>query len=85
MSWVDRLKTKWNIQNTWQFIVIMIVFACTGFTVLYLKRPIVAYFSTDGEQSTLFTIVYFILILPIYNVILLGYWFGLCKPMENSP
>ena len=75
MNWIVRLKDKWNIQSTWQFIIVMVVFACTGFTVLFLKRPIVAYFSIDGEQSTLFSVMYYILILPAYNVILLFYGF----------
>ncbi len=75
MGWVSRIKEKWNIQSTWQFIIVMIVFACTGTTVLFLKRPIVAYFSEDGEQNMWFSIVYYILILPTYNVILLFYGF----------
>ncbi len=53
----------------------MVVFALTGTTVLLIKRPLVAYFSEDGEQNLWFSITYYILILPIYNVILLGYGF----------
>jgi hypothetical protein len=53
----------------------MIVFACTGFTVLLIKRPIVAFFSEDGEQNIWFSVAYYILILPTYNVILLFYGF----------
>ena len=75
MNWTEKLKAKWKIESTWQFILIMVVFACTGFTVLVLKRPIVAYYSPDGEQSTWFTVLYYLLILPIYNVFLLFYGF----------
>lgn len=53
----------------------MVVFALTGTTVLVLKRPVVAYFSPDGEQNLWFSIIYYILILPVYNIILLGYAF----------
>lgn len=75
MSWIDKLQKRWNLKNTWQVVVVLIVFACTGFTVLFLKRPIVGLFTTDGEQPLTFTILYYILILPIYNVILLFYGF----------
>ncbi|MEZ4788677.1 MAG: DUF6787 family protein [Flavobacteriales bacterium] len=54
-------------------IVILLVFACTGTTVLLLKRPVVAYFAGDGERSMLFSLLYYLLILPVYNVLLLLY------------
>lgn len=75
MSWIDRLKKRWNLKNTWHVVIVLIVFACTGFTVLFLKRPVVAFFAEDGEQPVWFSIAYYILILPIYNVILLIYGF----------
>ena len=69
------MKSKWNLKNTWQLVIILVVFALTGTTVLFLKRPVVAYFNPDGESNLVFSILYFILILPIYNVILLIYGF----------
>lgn len=75
MGWIERFSTKTGITSKRQFVIIMIVFACTGSTILFLKRPLVAYFSTDGEQGLTFTIIYFILILPIYYVFLLFYGF----------
>lgn len=75
MSWIDKLKKRWNLQSGFQVFVVLIVFACTGFTVLFLKRPVVAFFSEAGEQPIWFSIAYYILILPIYNVFLLIYGF----------
>lgn len=75
MSWIDKLKARWNLTSGFQVLIVLVVFACTGFTVLFLKRPVVAYFTTDGEQNTWFSIIYYVLILPIYNVILLFYGF----------
>ena len=46
---------------------------------MLLKRPIVAWASGDAaEPRTLFTVLYYVLILPFYNVILLvfGALFG---------
>jgi len=74
MSWVERLKEKWDIHSTWQFIIIMIVFACTGFTVVLVKRPAIELLFPDG-QPLWFKIGYWIMILPIYNTFLLFYGF----------
>ena len=72
-SWIQKLQARWGV-SAMQVVIILIVFACTGFTVMFLKKPIVAFF-TGGEQSLVFTIAYYILILPIYNLFLLIYGF----------
>ncbi|MBX2979035.1 MAG: diacylglyceryl transferase [Flavobacteriales bacterium] len=69
---MDRLAQRWGVTPS-RVLVILLVFACTGFTVLFLKRPVVAYFAGEGEQPLLFSILYYVLILPVYNVILLVY------------
>ncbi|MBL7945831.1 MAG: diacylglyceryl transferase [Flavobacteriales bacterium] len=71
-GWMDRLSSRWGV-SPGRVVLILLVFACTGFTVLFLKRPIVAYFAGEGEQPVLFTVVYYVLILPVYNVLLLLY------------
>jgi len=42
---------------------------------MFLKKPVVSLFTENGEQPLLFSILYYILILPIYNVFLLIYGF----------
>ena len=73
MNWINKLKEKWKVKSSGQFAMILIVFALTGSTVLLIKKPIVDYFTVDGEKSMMFTIIYLICILPIYNSILLFY------------
>jgi hypothetical protein len=75
VSWLQKLKQRWNIPSTFQIIIILVVFACTGFTVLFLKKPLLAWLSGSDDQSTLGTILYYIFILPFYNVLLLAYGF----------
>lgn len=75
LTWIKRLKQRWNIQNTWQVILILVVFACTGFTVLILKRPILTWFSGTDTPTAAGTILYYIFILPLYNVLLLAFGF----------
>jgi hypothetical protein len=73
--WIDKLQQRWNLASPWQVMIILIVFACTGTTVLLLKRPLFAYWFPDGDKPLWASIVYYILILPIYNVFLLAYGF----------
>ena len=40
-GWMQRLATRWGVSPS-RVLVILLVFACTGFTVLFLKRPVVA-------------------------------------------
>jgi hypothetical protein len=75
MSWAQRLQERWKVKNAFQVVIILLVFACTGFSVLFLKRPLFAYLFPDGIIPSGATIVYYILILPVYNLILLFYGF----------
>jgi len=75
ISWIQRLKNRWNVPNTFQLVTILVVFTCTGFSVLLIKRPLLSWLSGSDEQSTLGTILYYIFILPFYNILLLAYGF----------
>lgn len=70
---IEKLKSRWNVKNTWQVVVILLVFALTGTTVLIIKKPLFANWFPDGEIPLGFSIAYYILIFPIYNVFLLIY------------
>ena len=58
-----------------QVVIVLIVFACTGTSVLFIKKPIMALIAGTGESSTYFTILYYVLVIPMYNVLLLTYGF----------
>ena len=73
-GWFQKLQRRWGVSSA-RVIIILIVFALTGFTIMFLKRPVVAFFIGDGEQSLIFSILYYLLILPIYNIFLLIYGF----------
>ncbi len=72
---LEKLQQRWGLKSITQVVLVLIVFAATGTTVMLLKRPIVGLFTENGEQPLLFTILYYLLILPVYNVILLAYGF----------
>jgi hypothetical protein len=74
-SWTEKLRERWNLASGWQVLIVLIVFACTGFTVLFIKRPLLNFFAGEAGNSTQASVIYYILILPLYNVLLLFYGF----------
>lgn len=74
-AWVEKLKQRWKLKSAWQVIVILLVFACTGFTVLLLKRPLLGFLTGNQGDTVLISVLYYLLILPVYNVLLLAYGF----------
>ena len=75
VAWIERLRHRWNLASPLQVIIVLIVFACTGFTILFLKKPLVQFLVGKQGDTVMVSILYYILILPLYNVILLGYGF----------
>ena len=79
-GFIKKLKERWSVESAGQVILILLVFACTGFSVMFLKTPITGWIYSDPEPDPesgklLFSILYWILIVPIYNILLLFYGF----------
>ena len=75
MNWIEKLKNRWKLESAAQVIVVLIVFACTGFTILFIKKPLLTLLAGEEGNSTLASVLYYIFILPLYNVVLLAYGF----------
>ena len=73
-AWITKLQSRWKLNSVRQVIIVLIVFACTGFSVMFLK-PVITQALFGDERSTWFTIAYWVLILPVYNALLLFYGF----------
>jgi len=74
MSWISKLQSRWKAGSAGQVILILLVFTCTGLTVVYLMKPVLkSIFGMNAPGWA--TVAYYFLILPIYNVILLLYGF----------
>ena len=74
MSWMQKLQERWKVNSAFQVAIILLVFACTGLTVVFFKRPLFNYLF-DGAIPAAASIFYYILILPVYNIFLLFYGF----------
>lgn len=73
---IDNLKKRWGVKNAFQVIIILIVFSCTGFSVLYVEDQIYKLLNITGDHGFWMRALLFIIItLPVYNVLLLIYGF----------
>lgn len=70
---LEKLKTRWNLKNVTQVLLVLLVFSLTGTTILLIKKPLLLIAFPEGDHPLWFSILYYILILPIYNVFLLVY------------
>jgi len=78
-NFLSRLQTKWKLKSLLQVVLILIVFALTGFTILFIKKPIFDFLGVSIERGGFWkTVLYLLLVLPLYQVILLiwGFVFG---------
>ncbi|WP_149241357.1 DUF6787 family protein [Dyadobacter sp. 32] len=71
---MEKLKQRWNIKNGWDVVVILLVFACTGFSILYIKRALFELVGLDDTKAAWIRwTVNIIVILPLYQVVLLAW------------
>lgn len=73
-GFLQRLQTKWKLDSLLQVVLVLVVFACTGFTILFIKNPILDFFGVEkGGFGN--TFLYLLLVLPLYQIFLLIYGF----------
>ncbi|WKN45037.1 DUF6787 family protein [Tunicatimonas pelagia] len=76
MTWIEKLRSRWEVNSVGQVIIILIVFACTGFSVLFLKQPLYNLVGITPETSIWIRVPFYLLtILPAYQILLLAYGF----------
>lgn len=75
-SFLEKLQTKWKLKSLWQVVIVLLVFALTGFTILFIKKPIFNFLGINMESGGFWkTILYLILVLPMYQIVLLIWGF----------
>ena len=75
-GYLKRLQDKWDLRSMRQVVLVLLVFACTGMTVLFIKQPIFSLLDIDMETGGFWkTLLYLLLVLPLYQIILLIYGF----------
>jgi len=75
-SWLTRLQNRWKLDSLWQVLLVLLVFSCTGFTILYIKQPVFWLLGITTNTPLVWRIVIYLLtILPAYQITLLFYGF----------
>jgi hypothetical protein len=71
---IEKLKQRWNVRSGLDVLVILVVFACTGFSILYIKKGLFALIGLDeATASWIRWVVNILIILPLYQVVLLAW------------
>jgi len=80
---VNKLKKRWGIENNWQIIVILVVFAVTGSTASYIGKPILNYLNITPESFSSFgywTIrIVILFVMYQFMLVFFGWLFGQYK------
>jgi len=71
---IKRIKDKWGIENNFQFIIILIVFAVTGSVSAKISGPIAQYFELDSFHFLVYWPIRLLIEFPVYQILLV--WFG---------
>jgi hypothetical protein len=71
VGFLKKLQERWKVDSTLQVVLILVVFALTGSTVVYIKK----FVQPLMGDHWWFDLVYYVAILPFYNLILLIYGF----------
>ena len=77
MNFYDRMKDRWGV-GAWGALAILLTFALTGMSVVWIRRPLLAFLLPADVLGWVYWTAYAIIITPIYQVILLiwGTLFG---------
>jgi hypothetical protein len=76
---LERLKERWKVKSGLDVVIILLVFACTGFSILYVKRALFSLVGINAETAAWIRwSVNIVIILPLYQAVLLawGWIFG---------
>lgn len=76
LTWLQQLQKRWGVQSVRQVWIILLVFACTGTTSVYIKKPIFQLLGIDTHTAWYWrTFWWIIIVLPTYQILLLLYGF----------
>ena len=70
---IKYLKEKWNLKSNFQLFIVLIVFAITGSSSLYISKPLMEFLSisTDSMNIISYWILRFIIVTLVYQFVLL--------------
>ena len=80
---MKKLKQRWGIESNWQLAIILLVFAITGYSSLFIAKPLLDLIGLSQENTNpwIYRPLRLLLIFPFYQVLILiyGWIFGQFK------
>ncbi|WP_083262602.1 DUF6787 family protein [Roseivirga sp. 4D4] len=73
--YLKRLQAKWGLKSLFQTIMVLIVFAFTGSTVLFIKPFLFDLIGFDSIEGIAGILLYIVMIFPLYQILILIYGF----------
>lgn len=67
---IEKLKQRWGVANTWQVVVILLVFSLAGSSILFVKGPLYRLLHIPADASLWIKIP---ITLMVYQVLLLAW------------
>jgi len=75
MNFLEKLQKRWQLESLFQVFRVLVVFALTGFTVMFIKQPLLDWVLGSHETKWYVDIIYYAVVLPLYLTILVTYGF----------
>ena len=72
MALIEKLRARWGV-GLWDTIAILLAFSLAGMTIVWLKNPVIGFLLPRDGSGWVGWVVYLAIILPLYQVLLLGY------------
>lgn len=72
VRFAERLRARWGV-GPWASLAILLAFALAGMTTLRLKDPILGLLLPEDTPGWARWLVYLVIIVPVYQLLLLGY------------
>jgi hypothetical protein len=73
--YLKRMQEKWGLTSIFQVVLILIVFALTGMTVVWARPIIFHILGIEDASGWIKTVSYLVLVFPLYQCLLLVYGF----------
>ncbi len=67
---IERLKQRWKVETGREVAIILAVFSLTGFAILYVKKPVLAWLHVSPDTTLWVKIP---LIILLYQILLLAF------------
>lgn len=75
MKFLERMQEKWGLKTAFQTVMVLIVFALTGSTVLFIKPFVFDLVGFEHVTGAWGILLYIVLIFPMYQILILIYGF----------